>query len=531
MNGLVAEYTPHKGTIAMFPSRNDIWRENAKHMQQYICDLVTTISHYEPVYFFSEPRFGHQLIEKYKNNKNVEIIPAEYDDIWARDIGPSFVKTNHGMTCVDWRFNAWGGKKEGSYYPWDKDDMFALFASSYLGLESIRASIVVEGGGIITDGVGTIFTTRSVLMNRNRNPFKKQSEIEKQLLKCTGAKRIVWLDQGLAMDETNGHIDNVLSVISTRDICLAWTDDKSNTNYKRLHKIYRMLGGMKNLTGELYKIHRIPLPDMLYMTEEEEKSLRKDENALERKAGDLLPATYLNFYMLNGAVLIPSFGCETDTVVLKIFKELFPDREVVQVYSREPLLGGGGIHCLLHEVPEFTGEPSVKSVLSRKVEVRNSKIDGLGMFAKEKIKKGEIVYVKGGHILSRKEMYSSCVINSYLPISDDFVIGARTAAEEEQIKLHNNHSCNPNCGMDGEITFVAMRDIAAGEELTVDYAFIDNEDYSEKCHCGSPNCRHTITGFDWKNKQLQKKYYDYFAPYLKEKIRAVAKQKSSKKQS
>ena len=533
MNGLVAEYMPHKGTIAMFPSRNDIWRENAKHMQQYICDLVT-ISHYESVYFFSEPRFGHQLIDKYKSNKNVEIIPAEYDDIWARDIGPSFVKTNHGMTCVDWRFNAWGGKKEGSYYPWDKDDAFALFASSYLGLEAIRTSIVVEGGGIITDGVGTIFTTRSVLMNRNRNPFKKQKEIEIQLLESTGAKRIVWLDQGLALDETNGHIDNVLSCISPKDICLAWTDDKSNPNYKRLHKIYRMLGGMKNLTGELYKIHRIPLPDMLYMTEEEEKSLRKDENALERKAGDVLPASYLNFYMLNGAVLIPSFDCVTDTVVLKIFKELFPDREVVQVYSREPLLGGGGIHCLLHEVPEFKGEPSVKSVLSRKVEVRASKIHDQGMYAKEPIKKGEIVFIKGGHILSRKEYITSSVINSYQPIFGDYVVGARNTEEEKIIKLHNNHSCDPNCGMDGEITFVAIRDVAMGEELTVDYAFLDNEDYSFECHCGSPKCRHIITGFDWKIKRLQDEYYPYFAKYLKEKIdkmRAKEMHKSSKKQS
>ena len=504
----------------MYPSRNDIWRENAKHMQQYICDLVMTISRYETVYFFCEPRFGYQLIEQYKFNKNVEIIPAEYDDIWARDIGPSFVKNNHGMTCVDWKFNAWGGETEGAYCPWDKDDFFAYFVSKYLGLESKRSSIVVEGGGIVTDGEGTIFTTKSVLLNNNRNPDIEQYEVEKQLLEYTGAKQIFWLDQGLAFDETDGHIDNVMSFIKPTDICLAWTDDKSNPNYERLEKIFRKLNGSKNLKGEAYKIHRIPLPDLQKRTKTEAKNICNTQNIRKRELGDILPASYINFYMLNGAVLIPSFGCETDTVVLKIFKELFPDREVVQVYSREPLLGGGGIHCLLHEVPDFKGEPSVKSVLSRKVEVRNSKIDGLGIFAKEQIKKGEIVYVKGGHILSRKEMYSSCVINSYLPISDDYVIGARTADEEEQIKLHNNHSCNPNCGMDGEITFVAMRDITAGEELTVDYAFIDNEDYSEKCHCRSPNCRHIITGYDWKRPDLQKKYEKkYFARYLQEKMK------------
>lgn len=160
----------------------------------------------------------------------------------------------------------------------------------------------------------------------------------------------------------------------------------------------------------------------------------------------------------------------------------------------------------------------MKSIISSKVEVRNSVINKCGMFAKENIEKGEIVYIKGGHILSREELFSSSVINSYLPISDDFYIGAVLPEEEAYIKLYNNHSCDPNCGMHGEITFVAIKDIKAGEELTVDYAFIDNDDYSFECHCGSPMCRHTVTGFDWKIKSLQEKYYPYFAQYLKDKI-------------
>lgn len=160
----------------------------------------------------------------------------------------------------------------------------------------------------------------------------------------------------------------------------------------------------------------------------------------------------------------------------------------------------------------------MKSVLSEKVEVRGSSIDKRGLFAKEFIHAGEIVYIKGGHILSRDELFSSGVINSYLPISDDFFLGAVSAEEEEHIKLYNNHSCDPNCGMHGEISFVAIRDIQPGEELTVDYAFIDNEDYSFECQCGSEKCRHTVTGFDWKIKQLQDEYYPFFAQYLKDKI-------------
>lgn len=162
----------------------------------------------------------------------------------------------------------------------------------------------------------------------------------------------------------------------------------------------------------------------------------------------------------------------------------------------------------------------IKSVISEKVEIRTSGIDHIGMFAKEPIRAGEIVYVKGGHILHRSELFSSSVINSYLPISDDYYLGAISPDEEKEIKLYNNHSCDPNCGMHGEITFVAIRDIPAGEELTVDYAFIDNEDYSFECHCGSSKCRRIVTGFDWKKKNLQEAYYPYFAQYLKDKIDA-----------
>ena len=160
----------------------------------------------------------------------------------------------------------------------------------------------------------------------------------------------------------------------------------------------------------------------------------------------------------------------------------------------------------------------LKSVLFNKVEIRTNSLNGKGIFAKENIKKGEIVFIKGGHILTRDEIFSSGVINSYFPISDEYFLGATNKDEEDQIKLYQNHSCNPNVGLHGEITFVAMRDIEKDEELTVDYAFIDNEDYSFECTCGSNNCRKTITGFDWKIKELQDKYYEYFAQYLKDKI-------------
>ena len=158
------------------------------------------------------------------------------------------------------------------------------------------------------------------------------------------------------------------------------------------------------------------------------------------------------------------------------------------------------------------------SVLSEKVGIHESKTHQKGMFAVQPITKGEIVFIKGGHILKHEQIFSSGVINSYHPIDDLYYLGATNLEEEDGIKLFVNHSCNPNCGIRGEITFVAMRDIGVNEELTIDYAFLDNEDYSFNCTCGEQCCRSIVTGRDWKRKDIQERYFDYFAVYLKEKI-------------
>ena len=160
----------------------------------------------------------------------------------------------------------------------------------------------------------------------------------------------------------------------------------------------------------------------------------------------------------------------------------------------------------------------IQSVISKKVHIDTSPINGIGMFAKQSIKKGEVVFIKGGHILTKDQLFSSGVINSYMPIDDEYYIAARTPEEEKTVKLYNNHSCDPNCGLRGEITFVAIRDIEEGEELTCDYAFIDNEDYEFECRCGAANCRKRVTGRDWMIPDLQKRYGDYFAAYLKAKF-------------
>jgi uncharacterized protein len=165
----------------------------------------------------------------------------------------------------------------------------------------------------------------------------------------------------------------------------------------------------------------------------------------------------------------------------------------------------------------------VKSYISPKIEIRSSNIHGKGMFATKLIKIGEIVFIHGGHILTRDEMFYSEVIGSYLPLDDNFYIGAKNNKEEKRVKLWVNHSCNPNCVIRGEITFIAMKNIQVGEELNIDYATVDNEEYKFTCTCASVTCRKVITGFDWKLPEIQKKYQGFFARYLSDKMNAQAR--------
>ncbi len=343
---LIPEFETHHGMIVMFPFRTDIWREDAKHMQEYVIRLAQCIAKYEKVYFICRER-DREYLQQFCTEQMQPVVLA-YDDIWARDIGPTFIKENGHIRCLNWRFNSWGGVKEGSYFPWDCDNAFAKSIAQYLGLEVKDVKLVLEGGAILTDGAGTLFTTRSVLLNRNRNPFKSLAQVETILKEALHVDTVVWIKQGLALDETNGHIDNVLAVVRPHEVCMAWTDDRQNPNYSRVRNIEKQLLAQYDCT-----LHKIPLPLVQRMTEQESAGLTQNKDAIERREGDILPASYLNFNYVNGAILLPSFGCPEDTLVLEQFKKIFPDRVIEQIYSREPLLGGGGIHCILHEIPEL----------------------------------------------------------------------------------------------------------------------------------------------------------------------------------
>ena len=342
------EHEKHFGTIIMFPERRDIWRENAVYAQQLIIDLANVIINYEEVVFCVKPYLRNIVYKKL--DSRIKIIEIDYDDIWARDIAPNFVVNNSEIRSICWNFNSWGGEIEGAYFPWDKDANFAKILSDKLGIKKyVVDDVVLEGGAVIADGKGTVYATKNVLLNKNRNPDLTIQQIEEKLHQYYCTEQIVWLEEGLALDETNGHIDNVCSIIRPGELCIAWTDDVNDPQYKVSRDAWRILKESATVK-ELYKM---PLPKPMHIKSYEASGLELTTSSTHRVEGFQLVPSYINYYLFNSSLIFPMFDCEEDEIALKVINKVFPEREIIKFNAREPLIGGGGFHCILHEIPNI----------------------------------------------------------------------------------------------------------------------------------------------------------------------------------
>lgn len=298
------------------------------------------------------------------------------DDAWARDTCPTYVlgNANNELIGIDWKFNAYGGPNEGCYWPCTNDQIIGRALTAALVRDYERESdeellplvnkdclkrkpldIVLEGGSIHVDGEGTLMTTEECLLNPNRNPDLKKSQIEAILIRELGCSKVLWLPHGIAYDEdTNGHIDNFCCFVRPGEVLLAWTDDMANDslNYERCRAAERLLQDETDAKGRKLKIHKIHLPKPMHYTEEEVWTIKAEKNAALRKAGERLAASYVNFYICNGGIILPQFGdTEMDAKAVKLMEEIFPDKTIKPIYSREMLLGGGNIHCITQMMP------------------------------------------------------------------------------------------------------------------------------------------------------------------------------------
>nr|MBC7245736.1 agmatine deiminase [Chloroflexota bacterium] len=345
-----AEFEMHAGCWMLWPERPDVWRLGAKPAQRAFAAVAIAIAQYELVTVgVSSKQFLHARCIL---PGHIRVVEISYNDCWMRDCGPTFVVNDKGeVRGVDWEFNAWGGLNGGAYFPWDQDELVARKVLEIERVERYKAPMVLEGGSIHVDGEGTLLTTEECLLNPNRNPHMKKEEIEENLRRYLGVEKIIWLGRGVCGDETSGHVDNLCCFIRPGMVALTWTDDRSDPQYEISCDAYERLRAATDAKGRRLQIHKIHQPGPLYVTQEESKGIDFVEGTRCRKAGDRLPASYINFYIANDGVIVPTFNDPHDEEALRGLQELFPTRKVVGVSSREILLGGGNIHCITQQQP------------------------------------------------------------------------------------------------------------------------------------------------------------------------------------
>jgi agmatine deiminase len=345
------EFEPHSGCYILWPERPDNWRLGAKPAQAAFVDVATAIAKFEPVTVGVSAEQYDNAVNLLPNS--VRVVEISNNDSWVRDCGPTFVRNAAGdIRGVDWEFNAWGGLVDGLYFPWDKDDQVARKISEIERRQTYRThGFVLEGGSIHTDGEGTLYTTEECLLSEGRNSQLTREEIEQTLADYLGITKVIWLKDGIYLDETNGHVDNICCVVRPGVVMLAWTDDKTDPQYQISAHNLEVLEQATDAQGRRIEVIKLPLPDNILITAEEAEGVDAVEGTLPRCEGDRLAASYVNFYIANGGLVVPQFGDPNDTVALDILQKAFPGRELAPVYAREILLGGGNIHCITQQIP------------------------------------------------------------------------------------------------------------------------------------------------------------------------------------
>jgi agmatine deiminase len=334
----------------LWPERADNWREAARPAQHAFVAVAAAISRFEPVTMGVSA--AHLERARALLPPAVRIVEMAHDDCWMRDVGPTFVVNARGaLRGVDWHFNAWGGLQGGLYRPWEQDEAVAHKVLAIEGCARYRAPLVNEGGAVHVDGQGTALVTEECLLNPNRNPQLGRAEIEAYLEAYLGVRKVIWLGRGIVDDETDGHIDELACFAHPGEICLSWTDDESDPQHPISKDAWERLSDARDAQGRRLKVTKLPMPGPLVRSEAEARGVVASESTRARPADERLAASYVNFYVANGGVIMPLIDSRTDALAANSLARLFPDRRVVGLPVREILLGGGGIHCITQQVP------------------------------------------------------------------------------------------------------------------------------------------------------------------------------------
>lgn len=334
-----AEWEPHVGTWFTWPRPEGIsFPEKYDTVPPVYAELIKHLVQVEEVHINVWNEEKELLVKELLRGLDTPVDRVHFHHFpayepWCRDHGPIFVVRDlHGRrerAVVDWGYNAWGGK----YPPYDLDDQVPQHVARYRNLPLFSPGIVMEGGSIEVNGKGTLLTTTACLLNKNRNPHLNQQQIEQHLKDYLGVRDILWLGEGIIGDDTDGHIDDISRFVDEHTIVTVVEEDTKDENYEILKENWERLKTFKDQDGQPFRIVTIPMPGIIQYEEQR------------------LPASYANFYIANGIVLVPTYRSKNDKRALEILQGLFRDRKVIGIDSTELIWGLGSFHCISQQEP------------------------------------------------------------------------------------------------------------------------------------------------------------------------------------
>jgi len=332
-----AEFDLHSATWLSWPHKKESWPGKIDAIFPSYSLFIKELTKGEKVCINVADEAMKDFAVGHLRKAEVDLSKVEFffhptNDAWCRDHGPAFLinpLAEQKKVIVDWGYNAWGNK----YPPFELDDIIPTLIGAKLNIPVYHPGIVMEGGSVEFNGKGTLLTSRSCLLNPNRNPHLNQSQIEDYLSNFYGIDQVLWIDEGIVGDDTDGHIDDTVRFVNEDTVVTVIEKNKNDDNYNLLQNNLKQLQQMRLINGKPLNIIELPMPDELIYE------------------GQRLPCSYANFYIANKSVIVPTFRCKNDDTALSIIQLCFPQREVIGIDSTDIIWGLGSFHCLSQQEP------------------------------------------------------------------------------------------------------------------------------------------------------------------------------------
>ncbi len=330
-----AEWSPHAGTWLSWPHKRESWPGKFEAVEPVMVRAVAALAPGETVHINvldrAHERYVRKLLAGISGSIRYHLFPT--DDAWCRDHGAVFLtRPGHApLAAVDFAFNSWGGK----YPPYELDDAIPGRMADALGIPCFTADMVLEGGSIDVNGAGSLLATEQCLLHPNRNPQLDRQAIEERLCAFLGVSQVLWLGQGIAGDDTDGHVDDIARFVAEDTAVAVMEDDPRDPNHAPLADNLARLRAMRLPDGRPLAVVILPMPAPVYYD------------------GQRLPASYANFYVGNEVVLLPVFNDPRDALARRILEDCFPGRRVVGIDCTDLVWGLGAFHCLTQQVPRI----------------------------------------------------------------------------------------------------------------------------------------------------------------------------------